>query len=70
MGVNLYYRINIYIKSATKKILLQRKFKKYNNLKYKPKPAVKSTKINGEYENLKKVTYARYCKLTKYQQGD
>ena len=44
--------------TATKKILHKRKFKKYNNLKYKPKPAVKATNITHENGNLKKATYA------------
>ena len=35
----------------------QRKFKKYWNLKYKLKPAVKGTNIIDENENLKKATY-------------
>ena len=44
--------------TPTKKIQHQQKFKKYNNLKYKPKPAVVATNITDENENLKKATYA------------
>ena len=40
---------------VTKKILNQRKFKKYNNLKHKPKPA--------ENVNLKKTTYAELLQV-------
>ena len=31
--------------TVTKQILHQRKFEKFNTLKYKPKPAVKTTKL-------------------------
>ena len=44
-------------KASTKKILHQRKFKKFNNLKYKPKAQVKATTIE-ETENTEKQTYA------------
>ena len=42
--------------NATKKMLHQRKFKKFNNLKYKPKPQVKAT--TEENEETPKRTYA------------
>ena len=45
------------IKHQQKKILHQRKFKKFNNLKYKPKAQVKATAIE-ETENTEKQTYA------------
>ena len=51
--------------TATKKILHQRKFKKYNNLKYKPKPAVKATNITDENENLQKATYTDILQTNK-----
>ena len=44
--------------TATKKILHQRRFKEYNNLKYKAKLCVKATNIIDENENLKNATYA------------
>ena len=51
--------------TATKKILHQRKFKKYNNLKYKPKPAVKATNITDENESLQKATYTDILQTNK-----
>ena len=44
--------------TPTEKIQHQQKFEKYNNLKYKPKPAVIATNITDENENLKKAAYA------------
>ena len=45
--------------AVTKKILHNPKFKKYNNLKYKPKAAVETTNLTDENGNLKKTTYAK-----------
>ena len=45
--------------TTTNKILYQRKFKKYNNIKYKPKPAFEGRNIDNENENFKKVTNAK-----------
>ena len=42
---------------ATKKILHQRKFKKYNSLKYNPTPTVKVKKIAEETGNAENHTY-------------
>ena len=44
---------------ATKKILRQRKFKKYNSLKYKPTATVKKKKIAEETGNAENHTYAK-----------
>ena len=42
--------------TATKEILYQHKLKKYNNLKCKPKRAVKATNLIDENENLTNAT--------------
>ena len=44
--------------AAAKKILPQRKFKKYNSLKCKPKPTAEVKEIAKETGNTKKRTYA------------
>ena len=44
--------------AAAKKILPQRKFKKYNSLKYKPKPTAEVKEIAKETGNTKNRTYA------------
>ena len=57
---NKYDEIQKAIKAneaSTKKILHQRKFKKFNNLKYKLKAQIKATTIEGT-ENKEKRTYA------------
>ena len=57
--------------TATKQILHQRKFKKFNTLKYKPKPTVKTTNFTEEKELLEtspttaRPTYADILKDTK-----
>ena len=57
--------------TATKQILHQRKFKKFNTLKYKPKPNVKTTNFTERNELLEKSpttarpTYAEILKATK-----
>ena len=55
----------------TKQILHQRKFKKFNTLKYKPKPTVKITNLTGGNELIEtspitaRSTYAEILKDTK-----
>ena len=51
--------------TATKKILHQRKFKEYKNLKYKAKLSVKAANIIDENENLKNATYAEILRANR-----
>ena len=56
--------------TTTKQILHQRKFKKFNTLKYKPKPTVKTANVTEGNELLEKsLTTARptYAKIIKAQ---
>ena len=60
LGKNEYEEIQNTTKSneaSTKKVLHQRKFGKFNNLKYKPKAQIKATTIE-ETENTEKLTYS------------
>ena len=64
---NEYENIQKTIKSneaSTKKILHQRKFKKFNNLKYKPKAQIKATTIE-ETENTEKPTFAEILRKSR-----
>ena len=52
------------MKHQRKKILLQGKFKKFNNLKFKPKAQIKATAIE-ETENKEKPTYTEILRKSR-----
>ena len=49
--------------AATKKILHQQKFKKYNSFKFKPTPTAKAKKIAEETGNTENRTYAKATRV-------